>query len=149
MQGMIRNPIVVNYKFLAGQLGSFHKLIWPHINWNNMWCHISVLQWHWVYGHCSIAHTLIPKLTKSKDQGKGFHDIRSSCSKRLPLHHLSVFSTSEPKDPPWHGYFNWMIPNHYLKNWCFTNQPYKKKLVFKFPGGFRDIVSYFSQLALL
>ena len=32
------------------------------------------------------------------------------------------------KQPVLNGCFNWMIPNHYMKNWCFTKHPFKTRL---------------------
>ena len=34
------------------------------------------------------------------------------------------FSTWNPKQPFINGCFNWMIPNHYIKNDCFTKHPF-------------------------
>ena len=36
------------------------------------------------------------------------------------------YYTWNSKQPVFYGCFNWMIPNHYIKNGCFTNHPLKK-----------------------
>ena len=33
--------------------------------------------------------------------------------------------TWNSKQPVFYGCFNWMIPNHYIKNGCFTKHPLK------------------------
>ena len=48
------------------------------------------------------------------------------------------------KQPVFNGCFNWMIPNHYIKNGCFTKHPLKNGclryqvyvlcVLFKLPG---------------
>ena len=47
-----------------------------------------------------------------------------------------------PNNPVFYGCFNWMIPNHYIENGCFTKHPQKNSCL-----GYKDniIISEFFQ----
>jgi len=45
--------------------------------------------------------------------------------KDKPLHLVQLETPGTPNNQFFYGCFNWMIPNHYIKNGCFTKHPLK------------------------
>ena len=39
--------------------------------------------------------------------------------------HIYIYRPGTPNNQVFNGCFNWMIPNHYIKNSCFTKHPLK------------------------
>ena len=52
---------------------------------------------------------------------------------------LGKLDTWNSKQPVFFACFNWVIPNHYIKNGCFTKHPLKKWL-FRVPGITYDLL---------
>ena len=53
---------------------------------------------------------------------KAFQAIKSATSQ--PPHPAKSIPTCNPKQPFINGCFNWMIPNLYIENGCFTKHPF-------------------------
>ena len=64
------------------------------------------------------AYTLI----MSKQWGSHLVPLEAWMSERVILILVSPWNS---KQPVFYGCFNWMIPNHYIKNGCFTKHPLK------------------------
>ena len=41
------------------------------------------------------------------------------------MHFIYIYIPGTPNNQFFYGCFNWMIPNHYIKDGCFTKHPLK------------------------
>ena len=88
------------------------------------------------------ATTVCPSLTTSSE--RLLHSTSHAPAKKTSTSGIKTFIPGNPKQPFINGWFNWMIPNHYMKNGCFTKHPFIKGCL-----GFQVIIHPITELATL
>ena len=106
----------------------------------NIFVH-SCSQWHEnKTGYRFVLCNMSPKPTKNTQKSQAFSiDQDSALSMAEILHQL--IDTWNPKQPFINGCFNWMIPNLYIENGCFTKHPFINGCL-----GFQVVIPLFTRV---